>query len=99
MSRLRIRVLIFFFINYRPIGEGSQLENKYEKLFELSERMTAIRINLRPNCEQILSEKDFWSLDLSYLKSDCESNSKKMEYFDDVFHSRFIEVKSRSGVE
>jgi serine/threonine protein kinase len=88
-----------FFINYRPIGKGSQLENKYEKLFELSERMTASRVNIRPNCEKILSEKDFWSLDLSDLKIDYEPNSKKMKYCDNLFHSRFIEVKSRSGLE
>jgi hypothetical protein len=98
MFRLQIPVLIFF-LNYRPIGEGSNLENKYEKLFGLTVRMTATQKKFRPNCEEILSEKDFWSLDLSDLKSDYESNSKKMEYSDDVFHSRFIEVKSRSGVE
>jgi serine/threonine protein kinase len=28
-----------FFSNHRPIGEGSKLENKYSKLFELTERM------------------------------------------------------------
>jgi hypothetical protein len=87
MFRLRIRVLILFlFINYRPIGEGSKLGNKYSKLFELTDRMVAPQKNKRPNCEEILSEKDFWSLYLSDLKSDYESNSKKMKYCDDVFH-------------
>jgi hypothetical protein len=61
--------------------------------------MTATQKILRPNCEEILSEKDFWSLDLSELKSDYEFNSMKMKYSDNVFHSRFIEVKSRSRLE
>jgi len=98
MFRLQIPFLIFF-LNYRPIGEGSNLENKYKNLFGLTVRMTATEKNKRPNCEEILKEKDFWSLDLSDLKSDYEFNSKKMKYSDNVFHSHFVEVKSRSGHE
>jgi len=91
--------LYFFLINYRPIGEGYKLGNKYSKLLELTDRMVAPQKNKRPNCEDILSEKDLWSLDLSDLKSEYEFNSKKMKYSDDVFHSRFIKVKSRSDIE
>ncbi len=98
MFRLQIPLLIFF-LNCRPIGKGSNLEKKYEKLFGLTVRMTATQKIVRPNCEEILSEKDFWSLDLSDLESDYEFNSEKMKYVDNVFHSRFIEVKSRSGHE
>ncbi len=98
MFRLQIPFLIFF-LNYRPIGENSNLKNKYKKLFRLTVRMTATQKIIRPNCEEILSEKDFWSLDLSDLKNKYKFNSKKMKYCDDVFHSRFIEVKSRSGLE
>ncbi len=97
MFRLQIPVITFFFINYRPIGKGSNLENRYKNLFELTVRMTTTQKNMRPNCEEILSEKDFWSLDLSELKSDYEFNS--MKFSDDVFHSHFIEVKSRSRLE
>jgi hypothetical protein len=57
--------------------------------------MTATQKILRPYCEEILSEKDFWSLDLSELEIDYEFNSMKMKYSDDVFHSRFIEIKSK----
>jgi hypothetical protein len=99
MFRLRIPVITFFFINYRPIGKGSNLENRYKNLFELTVRMTTTQKNMRPNCEEILSEKDFWSLDLSELKSDYEFNSMKMKFSGDVFHSHFIEVKSRSRLK
>ncbi len=61
--------------------------------------MTSTQKILRPNCDEIWSEKDFWSLDLSDLKIDYEFNSKEMKYCDNVFHSRFIEVKSRSDLE
>jgi hypothetical protein len=57
--------------------------------------MTATQKNIRPNCKEILSEKDFWSLGLSELKSDYEFNSMKMKFSDHVFHLHFIEVKSR----
>jgi hypothetical protein len=51
---------------------------------------------LRPNCENILSEKDLWSLDLSTLKSNYKVKPKKMKYSNEVFHSHFVEMKSRS---
>ncbi|HEY6437665.1 MAG TPA: hypothetical protein VIY47_13820 [Ignavibacteriaceae bacterium] len=65
----------------------------------MTDRMVAPQKNKRPNCEEILAEKDFWSLDLSDLKSEYEFNSKKMKYCDNVFHSRFIEMKSRPSLE
>ncbi len=75
MFKLRISVITFFFFNYRPIGKGSNLENKYKNLFGLTVRMTAPQKIIRSNCEEILFEKDFWSLGLSELKSDYEFNS------------------------
>jgi hypothetical protein len=61
--------------------------------------MTATQKNTRPNCEEILTEKGFWSLDLSELKSDYEFNSIKTKFSGGVFHSHFIEVKSRSRLQ
>jgi serine/threonine protein kinase len=83
-----------FFSNHRPIGERSKLANKYSKLFELTERMVAPQKNKRPNCDEILLNKDFWSFSLSQLKNDDEFKSKEMVFSDDIFHSHFIRVKS-----
>jgi hypothetical protein len=99
LFRLRKLVITYFLVNYRPIGEGSYLENEYKNLFGLAVRMTATQKNTRPNCKKILSEKDFWSLDLSQLKRNYEINPMKMKFSDHVFLSHFIEVKSRSHLQ
>ncbi len=83
-----------FFSNHRPIGERSKLANKYLKLFELIERMVAPQKNKRPNCDEILLNKDFWSFSLPELKNDDDFKSKEMIFSDDIFHSHFIRVKS-----
>jgi hypothetical protein len=83
-----------FFSNHRPIGEGSKLENKYSKLFELTELMFSSQKNKRPNCEEILSNKHFWAFSLSELKNDDDFRSKELLFSDHIFHSHFIRVKS-----
>jgi serine/threonine protein kinase len=88
--------LIFYFsINFRPIGEGSKLENKYLNLFELSERMTSALKNRRPNCDEILVQKHLWSLNLTELQNDSEFKSKEMQFSDNSFHSCFVKMKSK----
>ncbi len=57
--------------------------------------MTAPQKNKRPNCEEILKDKNLWALSLSALESDTEFQSKRMKYSEDIFHLRFIERKSR----
>jgi len=56
--------------------------------------MTNIEKNKRPNCDEILSNKKSWSLSLSELQNDREFKLKEM-IFSDVFHSHFIEIKSK----
>ncbi len=73
---------------------GSKLENKYSKLFELTERMVSPQKNKRPNCEEMLLNNDVWSFSLSELKNDGDFKSKEMVFSDDIFHSHFIQVKS-----
>ncbi len=78
---------------------GSKLEKEYSYLFGLIVRMNALQKNTRPTCEQVLLEKEFWSLSLTDLKNNNEFKSGKMEYSDKVFHSHFIDIKSRSAVD
>ncbi len=80
-------------MNFRPIGEGSKLENQYLNLFELSERMTSSLKNKRPNCGEILLQKHLWSLNLTELQNDSEFKSKEMQFSDNIFHSNFIKMK------
>jgi hypothetical protein len=83
---------------FRPIGESSKLENEYSSLIRLTVKMIAPQKNSRPNCEKILLEKSSWALDLSDLKNNYEFKWKKMKYSDDVFHSHFIEIKSKTAI-
>ncbi len=87
-------IISYFLLNFRPIGEGSKLENKYLNLFELSERMTSSLKNRRPNCDEILLQKHLWSLNLTELQNDSEFKSKEMQFTDNTFHSNFIKMKS-----
>ncbi len=48
------------------------LNNKLSKLFELTKEMLDFQKNNRPNCEQILYEKQFWSLSLNQIKDENE---------------------------
>jgi hypothetical protein len=56
--------------------------------------MVAPQKNKRPNCDEILLNKDFWSFSLSELKNEDDFKSKEMVFSDDIFHSHFIRVKS-----
>jgi serine/threonine protein kinase len=88
----------FIIFMFRPIGEGSKLEKEYSSLIRLTVKMIAPQKNSRPNCEKILLEKSSWALDLSDLKNNYEFKWKKMKYSDDVFHSHFIEIKSKTAI-
>ncbi len=50
--------------------------------------------NRRPNCEEILSERVFWGLSLTELKSN--ENYEIRSDSSDKFYLRFIDIKSKS---
>jgi hypothetical protein len=56
--------------------------------------MTSSLKNKRPNCDEILLQKYFWSLNLTELQNDSEFKSNEMVFSDDIFHSHFIKMKS-----
>jgi hypothetical protein len=57
--------------------------------------MVAPQKNKRPNCDEILLNKDLWSLSFPALENDDEFKSNEMLFSDDIFHSHFIQVKSK----
>jgi hypothetical protein len=61
--------------------------------------MTTPQKNKRPNCEEILKDRNLWALSLSSLESDTEFQSKRMKYSEDIFHLHFIEMKSRMRLD
>jgi hypothetical protein len=61
----------------------------------MTERMVTHQKNKRPNCDEILLNKDLWSFSLSALENDDEFKSNEMLFSDDIFHSHFIRVKSK----
>jgi hypothetical protein len=56
--------------------------------------MTATQKKKRPNCDEILFEKNLWSLNLTELQNDREFKSKEMQFSDNIFYSHFIKMKS-----
>jgi hypothetical protein len=57
--------------------------------------MTSSQKYKRPDCEEILKDKNLWALSLSALESNTDFQSKRMKYSEDIFHLHFIEMKSR----
>ncbi len=80
--------------NFRPIGENTGLESKYLKLFEWTAKMLSYVKNLRPNCEEIFSERVSWGLSLTELKNN--GNYEIRSDSSDKFYLRFIDMKSKS---
>jgi hypothetical protein len=61
--------------------------------------MTSSQKFKRPNCEEILKDRNLWALSLSALESITDFQSKRMKYSEDIFHLRFIEMKSRMHLD
>ncbi len=78
---------------FRPIGENTELETKYSKLFELTEKMLSHIKNKRPNCEEILRQRVSWGLSLSELQNNA--NYELGSASDHKFYFGFIEMKSK----
>jgi len=56
--------------------------------------MTANRIKKRPNCVEILNERNSWSLSLSALMKEKAKEIKSMEIqIEENFHLYFIQIK------
>jgi hypothetical protein len=63
--------------------------------------MLSIQKNKRPNCDVILSAKDFWSLNICELESEEKRKYINKDSFEDKFllnfiHKKFIKFKSVS---
>jgi len=82
---------------FRPIGENSVLETKYSKLFVLTERMTLMLQNRRPNCREILSESSSWALSLKGMEEMKEFEPKRIKYSKEPFHLSFLRIKSEKN--
>jgi len=83
---------------FSPIEENTELETKYSNLFDLIERMIAVRINKRPNCEQILNNKSSWALSLDELRGKhTKISSTEIKTIEENFHLYFIQTKLKGG--
>jgi hypothetical protein len=61
--------------------------------------MTSSQKYKRPDCEEILKDKNLWALSLSALESNTDFQSKRIKYSEDIFHLHFIEMKSRMHLD
>jgi hypothetical protein len=63
--------MILFNINFSPykVENPSLLEKKYINLLNLLVGMKKLHSEHRPNCEEILKQKDLWALSDSQMKS------------------------------
>jgi len=93
---LLITYIILISISFfSPTGHHSELETKYSNLFKLTERLTSPLKNKRPNCEQILEERNLWALSSTELmrNKDFKIPSENIEKIEDSFHLFFIKTK------
>ncbi len=97
MNNLYFDVILYF---YRPLKLENEklLNNKLSKLFELTKEMLDLQKNNRPNCEQILNEKQFWSLSLNEIKDENELLNRflKDKDFEKNFSLFFVKKKLNS---
>ncbi len=63
--------------------------------------MTLLRQNKRPNCQQILGERNMWALSLSELmrEKDFGISSKEIKTIEESFHLYFIQTKLKEGID
>jgi hypothetical protein len=66
------------------------LKENYNSLLKLIDRMTALRKNLRPSCEEILNEYGSWSVNSSCLSLNTIDGRKTIE---ECFHEYFLSKK------
>jgi hypothetical protein len=70
------------------------IKDKYEKIRNLSEKMTSKRIAERPNCEEILNDKVSWTLPSDIrIKTEYDQFIQKRNKENMVFLCNFMEVK------
>jgi hypothetical protein len=55
--------------------------------------MLSTQKNIRPNCDQILCERNSWALSLKELEKDSEFEFKRKESLEENFHLYFIRMK------
>jgi hypothetical protein len=77
------------------IGE----KTKYDKIYELFERMGSLMKKNRPNCDKLLEEKHLWSIEFNFIRNDpvfdLLRNQSDAQSIDDCFYSYFIRMKSQ----
>ncbi len=79
---------------FRPIGKDTVLEKKYLKVFELCERMTLMHKQKRPNCDEILDERDSWALSFGQYEEFTDFLPKRTKFSEAVFHLFFVQTKN-----
>jgi hypothetical protein len=56
--------------------------------------MKSIKIEIRPDCDQILSSKQFWAIDFNEFKNDIQLKEySDVQSIDESFHKYFIQQK------
>ncbi len=70
------------------------MENKYQEVFVLSERMTLLHKHKRPNCDEMLEKKDKWALSFSEYGEVTDFSPKRTKYSEAVFHLFFVQTKN-----
>ncbi len=75
------------------VSNNKSLNTKYSNLFQIYKRMNSEKINSRPNCEQILSEKIYWFLSLNdtCIRHDLKGQLENLDK--QSFHYLFLKSK------
>jgi serine/threonine protein kinase len=93
-----VQQLFGFDINKQNVKQGkSKLEMKFSSLEELYSRMTSFQTKYRPNCDEILSQKESWTLSTTEIKDIISEQIKILPK--DSFEYFFINTKCKCEKE
>jgi hypothetical protein len=88
---------LVYSVLFSIIGE----KTKYDKIYEIFERMCSLMTKNRPKCDILLEEKHLWSIEFKFIRNDpvfdlLIKEKRRNQSIDDCFYSYFIRKKSQN---
>ncbi len=73
--------------------ENNDLKSKYLKITGFIIKMMSAQKFLRPECEDLLFEKNLWTMSIDELKKFIIKDNNQDNLVNETFHQKFIKTK------
>ncbi len=73
--------------------ENTDLKSKYLKITGFIIKMMSAQKFLRPDCGDLLLEKNFWTMSIDELKKFIVKDNYRDNLVNETFHQKFIKTK------